>query len=81
MEKPDAYFGLRFGRRAQPRPYQLIAVAVALGTFTLLWLVVPPSAMYWLTLALLAAVVWMATYGWRQALAALHDLLHQLEHI
>jgi len=73
--KPD----LRFERRPRPLPYRAIAVGVSLGIFTLLWMLIPPNALYWLLLPLLAVLVWVASYGWRQSLAVLITLLHQLE--
>ena len=75
----NTYGGLRFERRSWPIHPRLIPIGLTLAVFTLLWWLVPASAMYWLILLLLAALVWMASYGWRQALAAIHDQLHRLE--
>jgi hypothetical protein len=71
--------GFRFERRRRPLPGRLIAVGAGLLIFTLLWFLVPHGALYWLLLPLLAALVWVVTYGWRQALAALHAQLHRWE--
>ena len=70
---------LRFERRAHPIPYRVIAIGVGLGIFTLLWTLIPSRTLYWLLLSLMAVLVWVASYGWRQALAALIRLLHRLE--
>ena len=70
---------LRFERRPHLLPYRVIATGAGIGLFTLLWVLIPPAALYWLVLPLLAVLVWMASYGWRQALAALIALLNKLE--
>jgi hypothetical protein len=70
---------LRFERQPHPIPHRAIAIGVVLGIFTLMWILIPPSALYWLLLPFLAVLVWAASYGWRQSLAALIVLLHRLE--
>lgn len=69
---------LHFDSRASAWPRRLIPVGIALALFTILWVLVPASALYWLLLPLVAVVVWAASYGWRKALSVLHDLLHQI---
>jgi hypothetical protein len=72
---------LRFERHPRSLPHRLIAIGVSLGVFTLLWTLVPQGALYWLLAPLLAGLVWAASYGWRQALAALIALLHRLQRL
>jgi len=79
MDKTDLYRGLRFDRQLSTVPRRLIPVGIALVLFTLLWLVIPPVALFWLLLLGLVVLVWMASYGWRQAVAALIALLRRLE--
>lgn len=80
METPDRFEGLRFDRRLPGSlPRRLITYAAGWGVFTLLWLLVPAGVLYWLLLPLLAALLWVASYGWRQALAALIKALERLE--
>ena len=69
---------LHFASRASAMPRRLLHVGIALAVFTILWLLVPSSALYWLLLPLVAVVVWVASYGWRKALSVFHDLLHQI---
>lgn len=78
MKWAERNLNLRFDPQPRPLPYRLIAIGVGLGIFTLLWFFIPPTALYWLLLPLLAALVWVASYGWRQALAAFHGQLHRL---
>ena len=70
--------GLRFARQSRPASGRLVSVGLALVIFTLLWVLVPHSTLYWLLLPLVMVLVWMASYGWRQALASLHELIHRL---
>jgi len=81
MKSTHDYRGLRFERPTHPAVYRPIAIGLALGLFTLLWAIIPHSALYWLLLPLLALAVWTATYGWRQAVGSLHNLLHRLEQL
>jgi hypothetical protein len=49
--------------------------------FTVLWWIIPVSALYWLLVPLIGGLAWMASYGWRQALAALQALLRRVERL
>ena len=79
MDRKESYTGLRFERRSETFPRRLIPIGVALACFTLLWWLVPHSTLYWLLLPLVGLLTWVASYGWRSAAVALHDLLHRLE--
>ena len=78
MYQDDPYRTLRFDRRSLAIPRRLVPVGVVLAGFTFLWLLIPGSALYWLLLPLVGLLAWVGSYGWRQALTALHDLLHHL---
>jgi hypothetical protein len=79
MNETQSYRGLRFETRPRSAPRRLIAIGISIGIFILLWLVISPNVLFWILLPLIGCVVWVASYGWRRALAAIHDLLHQLE--
>ena len=81
MKNSDIYQGLRFRRPRPTVPRRLYPIGAALILFTLLWAFVPHGALYWLMLALLATLVWVASFGWRQALVVLVDVLHRLEQL
>jgi len=72
---------LDFNGRSQAPRSGIIPVGIALILFHLLWRLVPNTTMYWLLLPLLAMLVWVASFGWRQALAALIALLLRLERL
>ena len=76
MNNPEFYRNLRFETQARFAPHRLIAIVLSLVVFTLLWLLVSHIALYCVLLPLLCILAWVASYGWRQALAALHDLIH-----
>ena len=78
MYSSQAGTQFRFGRR-RPLPTRLIAVAVGVGVFTALWFLVSQDTLFWLLLPAVAVLAWVATYGWRWAVAALHVQLHRLE--
>jgi hypothetical protein len=79
MEDTHTYRTLRFERRAHKVPRRLIAIGVAVAVITLLWIFVPPKTLYWLLLPFWLAIVWVASYGWRQALTSLIWFLKNLE--
>ncbi len=67
-----------FNRRTTRLPTRLITIVGALVVFTLLWKFVPHNSLYWLMLIVFGVTVWIASYGWRQAL---HLLSIQLERL
>lgn len=77
--RTNSYQGLRFERHIRRIPRRLVVVGVALVSFTLLWWVVPTSALYWLLLPLVGLLAWMASYSWRQALGVVRDLLDRID--
>jgi hypothetical protein len=62
-------------------PRWLVPFVVVPGVFTLLWLVVSRSGLYWLLLLAITALAWMAGYGWRRAVSTLINLLQRLEQL
>ena len=79
MNNTRSYRGLRFETQPRSAPRRLIAIGVSIGIFILLWFVASPNALFWAGLTLIGILAWVASFGWRQALAALHDLIHHLE--
>ena len=75
MHWREAGVNLRFERRSQALAPRLIPIGLALAVFNLLWVLVPHNAVYWLMLLLVSLLAWIASYGWRQALATLIALL------
>ena len=79
MEWTEFNPNLNFERPARRLPYRAIAVGVGLGIFTLIWRIIPDRTLYWFLLILIGVLVWVASYGWREALSALITLLVRLE--
>ena len=75
MNNSDLFGNLNFRARAGRVPGRLWAVAAAFVIFTLLWLIVPQSGLYWLLLPVILCLTWAASYGWRPAVAASIQLL------
>ena len=80
METMNSYHNLRFAARRH-WPQRLIPIGLALVLFTLLWRFMAHNILYWLLLLAVALLVWVASYGWRQALATLHNVIHRLEQL
>ena len=79
MNNPGFYENLRFVIRPRPTPWRWITVGTVLVVFCLIWLLVPKTTLFWLLFILVGTLTLLASYGWRQALAALHKLIHILE--
>jgi hypothetical protein len=71
MFDANDFSGLRFMRSPNRLGSQVGWVASTLVMFTLVWLILPPAAVYWLLFLGLAAVSWVASYGWRPAMVNL----------
>ena len=81
MHDPNTYHGLRFARSQGLAISKRWAIPASLLLFTLAWWLIPHVTLYWLLLAMFGILLWVASFGWRQALAALHDLLHRIEQL
>ena len=81
MNKPESVSGIRFERSRQRIPARAVAVAVALASFWLAWERLPRDLGFWLLVISIAVLTWMASYSWRQAVAALIRFLHRLEQL
>jgi hypothetical protein len=81
MNQTDPFRNLNFSVRQRQLPARLIAVIVALVIFTILWRAIPGDALYWLLTLILAVGVWLASYGWRQAITHLIRFLQTLEQL
>jgi hypothetical protein len=79
MNIEEIYNGIPFDRSPRTVPRRLILIGIILVIFTLLYAFIPDGILYWLLLLPLVILIWMASHGWRQALAALHEFIHGLE--
>jgi len=81
MDKSNRFRNLRFERQTWFFNPRLVAVVIALVLLSLAWLTIPLNILFFLLLLPIVAIVWAASYGWRQALSILLDWLHRLEQI
>ena len=80
MNRKNLYENLQFDRLAgklSKRTLYLIAVPVG---FTIFWMVLPASAVYWITLLLVTLLTYAAGFGWQQALDHLIRFLQRQQH-
>ncbi len=78
MNNTSAYKGLNFNARPRRIPPRALAVAIGFVVYTILWWIIPQSAFYWLLLPVVLILIWMSSYGWRQAMASLIQFLRFL---
>lgn len=79
MNSSDFFNNLNFEDRRLSPTQRIIFVGSLLGGFALLWFSIGHGIVFWVLLLALGILGWVASYGWRQALSALHDFIHQLE--
>ena len=79
MINNDSFQHLRFEDQRPSPARSFIFLGSVMGGFTLLWIFASQSTFFWLTLLSLGILGWVASFGWRQALANLHDFIHRLE--
>ena len=72
---------LRIAPKPVTAPRRRIVVGSAIAIFVVLWVVVPHDVLFWLLLALVTGLVWVASYGWRGVLSVLHEVIHWLEEL
>jgi hypothetical protein len=77
----NPYQDLRFERDTRRVIPRWSIVVGSLAIFSLLFLALPRGVFYWLFLPVLALLVWIASFGLRRALSAVHDLIHLLEEL
>ena len=73
------FSNLRFNRSPRTLPDRLIWMAGLLVGTGLTWVVLPPSAFFWLILLLVAVLGWAASYGWRQPIRILAAFLDHIQ--
>jgi len=71
MQKRNEYSKIHFDRMMGKIPRRIVALIVVPVVFTVLWIVLPSSAVYWLSLLLMVILTYCAGFGWEQALAHL----------
>jgi hypothetical protein len=80
MNQTD-FSNLKFDRRTRTIPRRWVFMIATFILFNLLWRWSTSTARYWIFLPVVMVLAWVASYGWRQALGVIHDLLHKLEQL
>jgi len=78
MDNHNPFHHLRF-ERPMRLPIKPLVIGGALAAFTTAWWLMPHEVLFWLLLPTFAAMLWVASFGWRDAIRALQALLHRLE--
>ena len=80
MNRKNLYENLQFDKQAGKLPRRtLFLIAIPIG-FTIIWMVLPASATYWITLLLVTVLTYTAGFGWQQALDHLIRFLQRQQH-
>jgi len=78
MQENRPHQDLRFDRRLGSFSKRTISLIAVPAGFTIMWLFLPPGAVYWLVLLLVSALTWISSFGWEEALATFINFLqHQ----
>jgi hypothetical protein len=73
------FSNLRFEQKRRFIPGRTFLLGAVLTAFNLAWWFIPQNALYWLLLVSLGILSWLASFGGRNALFAIHNLIHFLE--
>lgn len=76
MNQTSPFSNIRFNPPRIPR--RLIPVIIAAVLFILIWRIANPGTVFWIGLLMTSILVWVASFGWRQALMVLIQFLHYL---
>lgn len=79
MNWTDSFSNMEFNRQQRSIPRIFIALCVSQVIFTLTWILLSETAMFWLCFFSLAVFTWIASFGWRDALSRFILFLHRLE--
>jgi hypothetical protein len=79
MDRSEEYRNLNFAVHRQRPSVRMLTIGGAFLFFTVMWWILPGAAFYWLIMPVFLVLVWMASYGWRPAVAILVHLLQLVE--
>jgi uncharacterized YccA/Bax inhibitor family protein len=80
MDQKADFDSLRFDRTVtRPVNRRLVIVIASVVAFALLWAIIPSATMFWLLGLIIGGLVWVASFGYRPALARLIKFLQKLE--
>jgi hypothetical protein len=75
MNRTNDYRNIHFERHLGKIPRRVLSLIGFPVGFTILWMVLPATAVYWLTLLLIVGLTYVAGFGWDKALAYLIHFL------
>jgi hypothetical protein len=81
MNNPSDFQHFRFDRRPRLIPGKVLPMGIAVIAFSLAWFLIPHPALYWTMLLAILILVWVAGFGWRQALSNLINWLQRFEQL
>lgn len=81
MNTPHPFNNLQFDSPRIRFTLRWLIIPGILLLYSLFWLLLPPGLIFCLSLLLLGISLWMAGYGWRQAVSSLIQFLGNLERI
>ncbi len=81
MTNQSEYRNLNFQRRNTLLHRRATAITLGGVIFIAAWFLLPAPIMFALLLVIIIALVWMASYGWRDALFELSRFLDRLQQI
>jgi hypothetical protein len=79
MDKNQDFSHLRFDRRIRNMNPRLTAFIVSVIIYFVLWILLPPAAILTLLLFVTSILVWVASFGWQEALGKIIRFLQNLQ--
>ncbi|MDH3943342.1 MAG: hypothetical protein OEV06_04520 [Anaerolineae bacterium] len=81
MSWTNRFSGLNFEQQPRRLSPRLVAIGITILLYLLGWRLIPAAALFWFGLLGVAALGWIASFGWREAVAVLIRWLERLERI
>jgi len=79
MNSENPFSHLRFEAprfRLLPRWMVILAILII---YSILWAILPTGVIFGVSLIVITILIWISSFGWRQAVSMLIDLLSRLE--
>jgi hypothetical protein len=78
MDSSNLFSNLNFDLRRRRLPVRLLVIGATFIIYTVIWLIVPQTGLYWLLLLVVLCLTWAASFGWRSAIVGLIEFLQSL---
>lgn len=81
MSWTNRFSGLNFERQPRRLSHRTVTIGISILLYLLGWRLIPTAALFWFGLLGVTALGWVASFGWREAVAVLIRWLERVERL